>query len=128
MAERYSTEKVQKILVRAMEKREQDGFSRSQLEEMAADLDISSDALAWAEQNYQDVSVSTPAQPKKILNPKRRYFLQKLRIYAVVNGFLLALNFTISSTITWAIYPLLGWGMVLLLPDPFSPCAKREQT
>ena len=43
MAKRYSTEKVQQILVQAMGQSQREGFSRSQLEEMANDLGISSD-------------------------------------------------------------------------------------
>ena len=126
MAKRYSTEEVQDILVRAMEKSHQEGFSRSQLEEMAADIGISSDALAWAEQDCQELA--TPAQSNTIQKSKRSYFFQRFRTYAVVNVFLLALNLALSGTITWAIYPLLGWGMGLLLPEQLSPCVKRERS
>lgn len=118
MAERYSAEHVQQILVAAMEQGEADGFSRSQLVEMATDLGISPDALSQAEQAHQEL----PAQSAP--EPNRQDFRQQLRTYVVVNIFLLALNFTLSGTITWAIYPLLGWGLGLLLPAKLSPCGK----
>ena len=116
MAERYSTEQVQQILVQAMEQGEQAGFSRSQLEDMAADLGISVSALAQAEQTCQTLPVS-PVQ-----TPQRQRFYQQLKTYAVVNIFLIALNITLEGTVTWAIYPLLGWGLGLLLPSRPSAC------
>ncbi len=120
MAERYSAEQVQQILVAAMGQGEEDGFSRSQLAEMATDLGISPDALRQAEQIHPEL----PAQSAP--EPKRQKFRQQLRTYAVVNTFLLALNFSLSGSITWAIYPLLGWGLGLLLPGPLSPCTKAN--
>ncbi len=120
MAERYSAEQVQQILVAAMGQGEEDGFSRSQLAEMATDLGISPDALRQAEQIHQ----ALPAQ--STLKPTQQNFRQQLRTYAVVNTFLLALNVSLSGTITWAIYPLLGWGLGLLLPEKFSPCTKAN--
>ncbi|ESA37238.1 hypothetical protein N836_03835 [Leptolyngbya sp. Heron Island J] len=120
MAMGYSIEEVQQILAQAMEQSQQEGFSRSQLEEMAADLGISPEALTLAEQHCQETSVQTTSTPAS----QRPAFSQQLRTYVVVNGFLLALNFSLSGTITWAIYPLLGWGMGLLLPKEFWHCGK----
>ncbi|MBE9065620.1 2TM domain-containing protein [Leptolyngbya cf. ectocarpi LEGE 11479] len=127
MEKRYSTEEVQQILVQAMGQRQQEGFSRSQLEAMADDLGISSAALMWAEQNCQELSPPVPSAPLRPTQPPKQQTLhQRLRTYAVVNAFLLVLNFTLSGSITWAIYPLLGWGLSLLLPVQHSPCTKRE--
>lgn len=120
MAERYSAEQVQQILVAAMGQMDQEGFSRSQLMEMAHDLGISPDAL----QKAQEMPSTMPAQPT--VQPNRQRIQPQLRTYAVVNAFLLALNFILSGTITWAIYPLLGWGLGLLLPPQISPCSKRD--
>lgn len=124
MADRYSAEQVQQILVTAMEQRQEDGFSRSQLTEMAADLGISPEILQQAEQALQ--KVSAPAQSISIQESKRQKFRQRLKTYAAVNAFLLVLNVTLSGAITWAIYPILGWGLGLLLPEEFSPCTKTQ--
>ena len=127
MAERYSDDQVQQILVHALDQSTQksEGFSRSQLEEMATDLGISSEALTRAEQNYQ--ALPAPTQSDPVQKEKQQEFRQQLRTYAVVNAFLLALNFILSGTITWAIYPLLGWGMGLLLPKESASCKKHRQ-
>ncbi|NEZ64239.1 hypothetical protein D0962_15815 [Leptolyngbyaceae cyanobacterium CCMR0082] len=122
MAEGYSAERVQQILVTAMGQRQEDGFSRSQLIEMATDLGISPEVLQQAEQTLQQVPV--PKQSVSMQASKRQKFQQSLKTYAVVNAFLLALNVTLSGTITWAIYPLLGWGLGLLLPEDFLPAPR----
>ena len=124
MTTRYSAEQVQQILVSAMGQSEQEGFSRSQLEEMATDLGIPLDTLKQAEYNLQEIPTSV--QTTAIQNSKQQQFYQRLRTYIVVNIFLLALNFTLSGAITWAIYPLLGWGLGLLLSKDASSCAKTE--
>ena len=115
MAERYSIEQVQQILVQAMEQGEQEGFSRSQLQDMAADLGISVSALAQAEQTCQTLPVSS-------VQPQRQKFYQQLKTYAVVNIFLIAINITIEGTVNRAIYPLMVRGLELLLPSRPSPC------
>ncbi|MEM1254519.1 MAG: 2TM domain-containing protein [Cyanobacteria bacterium P01_H01_bin.21] len=123
MAERYSTEQVQQILVSAMGQSEQEGFSRSQLEEMAADLGISLDTLKQAEDSLQKIPAAVQTTANQ--SPKQQ-FHQRLRTYIIVNIFLIALNFTLSGAITWAIYPLLGWGLGLLLSKDASSCAKTK--
>ncbi|MGD1854176.1 MAG: 2TM domain-containing protein [Leptolyngbyaceae cyanobacterium] len=123
MERRYSTEEVQLILTQALGQDQQEGFSHSQLEDMANDLGISSTALMWAEQTSQ---ASPSAPPNASQHSKQQAFRQQLRTYAVVNGFLLILNFMLSGSITWAIYPLLGWGLGLLLSGQHSPCQKLD--
>ena len=122
MATQYSTEKVQQILVQAMAQSQQEKFSRSQLEDMAVELGISPEALTLAEQQCQESSPQTTPRS----SPLRPAFSSQLKTYAVVNGFLLALNFSLAGTITWAIYPLLGWGAGLLLPQSFWLCSTRK--
>ena len=123
MTTRYSAEQVQQILVSAMGQSDQEGFSRSQLEEMATDLGISLDTLQQAEGNLQAISESVQTTVSQ--SPKQQ-LRQRLRTYIIVNIFLIALNFTLSGAITWAIYPLLGWGLGLLLSKDASFCAKTE--
>ena len=123
MTTRYSAEQVQQILVLAMGQGEQEGFSRSQLEEMATDLGIPLETLKQAEYNLQEIPTSV--QTTAIQSPKQQ-LRQRLRTYIVVNIFLLALNFILSDAITWAIYPLLGWGLGLLLSKDVLSCAKTE--
>ncbi|MBI5917105.1 MAG: 2TM domain-containing protein [Bacteroidetes bacterium] len=55
---------------------------------------------------------------QEILKAKKRVkakkeFYQHLMSYAIVNGFLMALNLIVSPGYFWFIFPLLGWGVGL---------------
>jgi hypothetical protein len=48
-------------------------------------------------------------------NQKRQEFQSHLMVFLIVNGFLILLNLFTSPSYFWAIFPLLGWGLGLLL-------------
>ncbi|MEM6446524.1 MAG: 2TM domain-containing protein [Cyanobacteria bacterium P01_D01_bin.123] len=125
MAERYSAEQVQQILVRALNQQDAEGFSREQLEDMAAELDISPHALSEAE-SQQKAETASPLPSKSASRDRRSAFREELKTYAAVNTFLLILNVWINGAVTWAIYPLLGWGLGLVLfPAGVTTCWRR---
>jgi len=104
----YSAETVQKILTLAMGR---EGSSKAQLQEMATELSISDAALESAIALWQrDQKISRQKQVRR-----QRFYRQQLLPYIAVNGLLIGINLSIAGAITWAIYPLLGWGAALLL-------------
>lgn len=46
---------------------------------------------------------------------EKRDLLSHIIAYVCVNGFLIALNFITSGRFSWAIFPLLGWGIGLVI-------------
>jgi hypothetical protein len=66
------------------------------------------------EQNWRQRQ-QQKAQEQARKQKRRRLLRQQLITYAVVNGGLMVLNLVTAGTITWAIFPLLGWGLGLLL-------------
>lgn len=121
----YSSEAVQQILQRAMARQSAGDFTYDQLQEMAAELSISPGLLQQAEQDWQAQQAQQQAIAAK--QTKRRQWLkQQLITYAAVNTFLMGLNIIIEGTVTWAIYPLLGWGLSLLL-SPYKSCQGTKQ-
>ncbi|MCK5811763.1 MAG: 2TM domain-containing protein [Clostridiales bacterium] len=46
---------------------------------------------------------------------EKRELTSHIIAYVCVNGFLLALNYIIQSEISWALFPLLGWGIGLVI-------------
>ena len=111
----YSQEEIQQILNLAIARKADKGeLSRQQLWEIAAELDIDSDCMRAAEQDWLK---------RKILEQKRQEFdayrqesfKQKAARYLIVNGFSLALNFLTASTLSWSLYILLIWGIGLAL-------------
>jgi len=108
----YRSEEVQKILQIAMTRSQDDRFSQKQLQEMAADLGITSEVLKTAEKEWLQQQEET-RQQQKITTRRRRGFIAHLIPYLVVNTFLIGLNMMTTPRIFWAIYPLSGWSLGL---------------
>ncbi len=111
----YSQEDIQQILNLAIARHTTDGeLSRQQLWEIASELDISQTAIQAAERDWLE---------QKIIDGKRRAFnlyrrqkfQQKLTNFAIVNTFLVSLNFMAAGTLSWSLYILLFWGLGVAL-------------
>ncbi len=141
MPEQYSEKQVKEILFEAMNGSEQKVFSRTQLEEMAVELGISPTALdqaitsATAKQPFPPTQAYTSNPFSQLSVPNRLAsvppvnqvgFNIHLKVYCAVNIFLLLLNFTLAGTITWAVFPLLGWGLGVSLHS-ISGISKRSR-
>jgi len=111
----YRQEYLQQILQLAIARQaHNDDFSREQLWEIAAELDISPENLQLAEQEW--LSRRGELQQRQEFNLYRRRMFQKtFGTYLIVNTFLLLLNFLTSGTISWSLYILLVWGLGLCL-------------
>jgi Flp pilus assembly protein TadB len=108
----YHSEEVQQILQIALTHKQEKEFSREQLIEIASELDISTEALQSAEQEWS--IQRTEAQRQHMLNTRqRKEFKSHLTNFIAVNIFLVLLNLVISPLYFWAIFPLLGWGLSL---------------
>jgi len=103
----FSAEDVQQILTMAMTR---NTSSRAQLDEMASELSIDSSTLAYA----VDAWHQKKAQLRQKQQRRQQFYRYELLPYIAVNAFLIALNISIAGTITWAMYPLLGWGLGVL--------------
>jgi hypothetical protein len=113
--ESYSQNDIQEILHLAIT-RTADGskLSRTQLWEIATELDIDPDSLRSAEHDWLN---------SKIIERKRQEFdyyrqeqlKQKAVRYVIVNGFFLMINFLSSGTLSWSLYTLLLLGLPLSL-------------
>lgn len=115
MADLYHYEDVQEILSRAIARQAHtDDLSRGQLLEIAAELGIAPEALQLAEREW--FSQKGELQERQVFNVQRRQdFQHHLVKFAIVNAFLVLLNVAALGTITWALYPILGWGLGLSL-------------
>lgn len=109
----YHQEDIQQILQIAITRQVHEGeFSREQLLEIAAELEISPECLQVAESEW--LAQQGEVQKRQAFNIYRRGKLQKrLGNYAIVNSFLLLLNLAIAGELTWSLYVLLLWGLGL---------------
>ncbi|MEN8446555.1 MAG: 2TM domain-containing protein [Cyanobacteria bacterium J06555_13] len=120
-AQNYSSDDMQQILAIAM------GHQADKpvpIEEIAAELSIDDASLRYAVDAWR--SQQTQMQQKR--QRRQRFYQRSLLPYLAVNAFLILLNISLSGAVTWAIYPLLGWGLGLLLnPDGHCKKANRQQ-
>lgn len=109
----YHQEDIQQILQIAITRQVHEGeFSREQLLEIAAELEISPECLQVAESEW--LAQQGEVQKRQAFNIYRRGKLQKrLGNYAIVNSCLLLLNLAIAGELTWSLYILLLWGLGL---------------
>lgn len=109
----YSQDEIQQILHLAISRQNYDGeFTRDQLAEIAAELEISPDNLVAAEREW--FNQQGELQKRQEFNTYRRGRLKKrFGNYAIVNTFLVLLNLVGAGTLTWSLYILLFWGLGL---------------
>lgn len=111
----YHVEEVQAILQLAIARREADGeLSRTQLEEIAADLGIPQTDLVAAEQAWLDRKIIT--EKKQDFNRYRRQILKNRAVrFSITNSFLLGINTLNTGHPSWSLYILLIWGLFFTL-------------
>lgn len=122
-AETYGADDVQRILAIALDERSRSDttFSSVALSDMAQELGLDGSDLAQAIKVWQSEKGLVAKEAAKVLQKQRqwqRFYRWELLPCLAVNTFLLLLNFSLSGAITWAIYPLLGWGLGLCLSAP----------
>lgn len=122
-AKAYSSEEVQQILQAALSYQSDRPFSRNQLEEMAAELNISPETLAKAEAAWQ-----AAAAERQGAKQRRTAYRQQLGSYLAVNTGLILINLATCGTISWAVYPLLGWGLGLCLGPNKMVCGRQRRS
>ena len=108
-----SDEDVDEILKLAL--RRQDGSVqdlRGRLAVAAQELGISDEDLETAENEY----LSNKADTREFIEYKRRRrreLREHVFSYVIVNAMLVAVNWISSGKLTWAVWPILGWGVGL---------------
>ena len=109
----YNQEQIQEILQLAISRQNYEGeFTREQLSEIAAELEISPETLHAAEQDW--LNNRGEIEKRQAFNAYRRGRLKKsVGKYAIVNAFLLLLNVVSAGHLTWSLYILLFWSLGL---------------
>ncbi|MBE9045514.1 2TM domain-containing protein [Pleurocapsales cyanobacterium LEGE 10410] len=111
----YSQEDIQQILHLAIARHDtEEELSRQQLWEIASELDIDRATIQTAEQEWLEQKVINRQRHAFNLYRRER-FKNKLTKYAIVNTFLVSLNFVAAGAITWSLYVLLFWGLGVVL-------------
>jgi 2TM domain len=109
----YHQEDIQQILQIAIARQAYEGeFSREQLLEIAAELEISPDCLQFAEQEW--LAQQSDSLERQKFNLARRKRLQKrFGNYGLVNIFFILLDLVSGGGLTWSLYILLFLSFLL---------------
>lgn len=109
----YHQEDIQQILQIAIARQAYEGeFSRQQLLEIAAELEISPECLQLAEQEW--VTQQSDSQERQKFNLDRRKRLQKrFGNYGLVNIFFILLDLISGGGLSWSLYILLSLSFLL---------------
>lgn len=109
----YTQEDIQQILQIAIARQTEDKeFSYQDLVEIAAELEIPPESLQLAEKDWQ--SQQGELANRLAFNNYRKIKLQKrFGNYAIVNTFLMMLDFSGGHDLSWSLYILLLWGLKL---------------
>lgn len=117
-----SDEDVEEILRLAVRGTTADrGSLRDRLKMSAEELGIPADALAEAEKEWllrkrSEADRLDEALDRKLFKKIQvGEFISHLGAYLAINGFLFWLDFRKGNDIDWAIWPILGWGIAIVI-------------
>jgi hypothetical protein len=110
----YNAEEMQQILEVAFRQKQKGEYTREQIIEIASELGVSSESLQAAEQEWLKNNVEVKKEQMSN-SQQRKDFKSHLFAFLAINGFLVLLNLVVNPGYFWAIYPILGWGLGLLL-------------
>jgi len=109
----YRQEDLQQILQLAIARQNHiEEFSYEQLVEIATELDISTEELKAAEQEW--IEQKGKLEYRKEFDIQRYQTLKKdAGKYIIANSFLVVINLVSVGTLSWSIYVVLIWGLLL---------------
>lgn len=111
----YSQEEIQQILQLAIARQtDREELSREQLWEIAAELEITTESIQAAEQDWLNRKF---VDQKRLSFDKyrREQFKQKVVRYLIANSFLVLLNLITAHALSWSLYIVILWGLGLAL-------------
>ena len=117
----FSAEAVQAILSKALELRAADAYSAEQLQEMAVELNVSPQQLETAVTDWQHQQTQN-AQTQAAIAKRRRDRQEQWLNYALGSALLIGINVATAGTLTWAIFPVAGWGVGVV----FGQCDRTQ--
>ncbi len=109
----YSDGEVQEILKRAAAIDGNSDFSRHVLEQTAAELGISKEAVERAEAEFAS-DLATRSEIEAFRRERKAGFMQHFASYLGTNAFLVGVWWMTGSRYPWFIWVILGWGISLV--------------
>ncbi|MEM0980854.1 MAG: 2TM domain-containing protein [Cyanobacteria bacterium P01_H01_bin.58] len=108
----YSSEAIQRILSHALALQSSATYSQKQLQEMAAELNIEPEMLTLAEDRWRSQAIVEKRQAA-LSAGRQRERRQAWMQYGLGSALMVGINIATAGSITWAIFPVMGWGVSL---------------
>src|SRR4051812_7816523 len=115
----YSDEEVRAIIERALKEQPASGVSHDELLSIAAGVGLSPTAVESAARQVTDARL-TKVATERIVSRKRRCVAAHAFVYFVVNAVLFTINFLTTPGQWWVLFPVLSWGIGLILHAGFG--------
>jgi fatty acid desaturase len=106
----FENDEIHEILNRAILIETETESKRKALLATAAELGISEESLSLAEEQ-----LAREREVKQFNRGRRVGFWQHLLVYATVNAFLVFVYFISGSSSFWPIWPIVAWGVAVLI-------------
>ncbi|MDB9496744.1 2TM domain-containing protein [Spirulina major CS-329] len=117
---RYSAESIDYIVQSALACRKTVEYSPARLHQLARELNIPAEHLHIIEEDWLATPPHSAAQPDPVQPSTPAIDHQSWLNYCLVNAGLVTLNLIIVGSLSWAIYPIVGWGLALVLHPTLS--------
>jgi hypothetical protein len=115
----YSDEEVRAIIERALQEQPAGGVSHEDLLSIGAGVGLSPAALESAALEVTDARLTKTAR-ERIVARSRRGVAAHAFVYFVVNAILFAINFLTTPGQWWVLFPVLAWGIGMILHAGFG--------
>jgi 2TM domain len=113
LPEFYDREQMEQVLHLAIARQNDDELiSRQQLEEIALEIGIDSESFQAAEKEWL-VNQKVVQKQLAFQSHRQNKLQQKVFKYLLVNTFLISINLLTGGTLSWSLYILLFWGLIL---------------
>ena len=122
----YEDDEVRAIIERALKAQPQSGVSHDDLLAIGAGVGLSPAALESAAREVADARLTKTATDR-VQSKKRRHVIAHAFVYFTVNAFLFAINFMTTPGQWWALFPIVAWGIGMVLHAGFGLFSRASE-
>jgi len=122
----YDDDEVRDIIERALKNQPAGGVSHEDLLSIGAGAGLTRAAVESAARDVAEARLTNTARAR-IISRRRLGVAAHAFVYAVVNGFLFLINYMTTPGSWWVLFPVLAWGVGLVLHAGFGLFAPVDE-
>ena len=122
----YADDEVRDIIERALKNQPASGVSHEDLVSIGVEAGLTRAAIEGAARDVAEARLTKTARAR-IVSRRRLGVAAHAFVYAVVNGFLFMINFLTTPGSWWVLFPVLAWGVGMVLHAGFGLFAPVDE-